>query len=88
MTGDLPDDLAGDLAACTVALHRDDAADLADALRHAGTLLTRLAGDPAAEAAHRDLSQGTTGDLGAFALDLLVQAAELGDITDTKDHQP
>jgi hypothetical protein len=84
---DPPGDLAGELAAATVALHRDDADDLADALRHAGTLLARLAGDPAAEAAHHDLTGGGP-ELAAFALDLLVHAADLTDTTDTEDDQP
>ena len=87
-TPDYPADLAAQLAARTVVLHPDDAADLACALSHAGTLLTRLAGDPAAEAAHHELTGGAEPELAAFALDLLVHAADLTDLTDKEDDQP
>jgi hypothetical protein len=55
-SSDYPPDAAEALAAAGVALHPDAAADLADAPRHAGTPLARLADDPAAEAAHHELT--------------------------------
>ncbi|WP_239342528.1 MULTISPECIES: hypothetical protein [unclassified Frankia] len=84
---DLPDDIAAALAD-TVVLHRDDATDLAGALRHAGAVLTRVAGDPAAEAAYRELTDGADGELSAFALDLLVHAEALSDMTDPEKDSP
>jgi hypothetical protein len=71
-----PDDVAAALAD-TIALRRDDAEDLADVLHQAGSLLARLAGEPAAQAAYRDLSGPGGPGLDVFAFDLLLAAAEL-----------
>jgi hypothetical protein len=70
------DDPAAAVLAGAVALDRDTAESLADALRHAGALLSALSDDPAAQAAHLDLDPDADG-LDAFALDLLVAAEEI-----------
>ncbi len=71
-----PDDVAAALAA-TVTLRRADAEDLADLLRRAGALCSRLLGVEAAEAACAELADPDHPGLQDLMFELLLASGDL-----------